>query len=192
LPSGKRLSLTTVRPGIQVSYSIRLRIGYFRGLCRGVRRLPTSALVESLAKGQQPRGKGRRRIRGPVCSPLFGKGLPARLGRLLGLADNVFQDTQGNQEEQEDHRAALSLAECAVDPDHVPATYCTTALIGRPTGFLYSTPEFRGPCARLLSPYSSMWVRKFFIRKRLSSIRGRSLASSQRASAAEKPLPAVR
>ena len=58
-PSGKQRSLTTVRPGMQVSYSIRLRIGYFRALCRG-RRLPPSELIESLAEGQQPRGKGRR------------------------------------------------------------------------------------------------------------------------------------
>jgi hypothetical protein len=80
--------------------------------------LPPTALIESLAEGQQSRGKGRRRIRGPVFSPPFGKGLPARFGGRLGPADNVFQDSQRDQEEQESHRAPHSLVECAVDPDH--------------------------------------------------------------------------
>src|ERR1035437_1248268 len=113
-----------VRSGMQVSYSIRLRIGYSRGLCRGSRRLPPSVPIESLAEGQQPRRKGLRRIRGPVFSPLFGKGLPACFGGRLGAADNVFQDSQGDEEKQESHRTTPSLLECAVGPHHSRPAGC--------------------------------------------------------------------
>jgi len=128
---------------MQVSYSIRLRTGYFRGLCRSTRRLPPSTLIESLAEREQPRGKGRRRIRRPVFSPLFGKGLPACFGGRLGAPDDVSQNSQGNQEQQESHRVVPSLAECAADPNHsrVPATHHTDLLIGRDPGFLYRRPQ---------------------------------------------------
>ena len=101
------------RSGTQVSYSIRLRMGYFRGHHRSTRSLPQSPPIESLAEGQQSRGKGRRRIRGPVFNPPFGKGLPACLGGLLGAADNVVQDSQGDQEEQKSHGVVFFPAECA-------------------------------------------------------------------------------
>jgi hypothetical protein len=96
---------------MQVSYSIRLRTAYFRGLYRSTRRLPPSALIESLAERNQPRGKGRHRIRLLVFSLPFGKGLPACVGDLPGAPDDVFQNSQGNQEEQESHRVVPSLAE---------------------------------------------------------------------------------
>ena len=81
-----------------VSYSIRLRTGYFRGHCRRIRRWPQTTLIESLAEGEYPRGEGQRRFRGPVLSPPLAKDLPACFAGPLGAADDVFQDAQRNQE----------------------------------------------------------------------------------------------
>jgi hypothetical protein len=56
-------------------------------------------LIERLAKRQQSRGEGGRGIQGPVFKLPFGNGLLAGIGGLLGAADDVFQDSQRDQEE---------------------------------------------------------------------------------------------